>query len=73
VLPARSFSGPSPAKLMTMFYCLKFETIYIYIRKEQGGTVIPPGIEFKEEKTSFSFHPSHFGFSTKPFSLFSNL
>jgi hypothetical protein len=24
--PAQSFSGPSPAGLMTMFYCLRFET-----------------------------------------------
>jgi hypothetical protein len=48
--PAQSFSGLSPAGLMTMFYSLKLETpptqrarIHIYILQEQGGQVIPPG------------------------------
>jgi hypothetical protein len=41
--PAQSFSGPSPAGLMTTFYCLRVETpptwtarFRIYIPQEQG-------------------------------------
>jgi hypothetical protein len=52
-LPAQSFSGPSPAGLMTNFYCLRFKTPptcgpahRIYIPQEQGGPVMPPGIAF---------------------------
>jgi hypothetical protein len=54
--PAQSFSGPSPAGLITIFYCLRFETPpsgvpgpRIYISHEQGGPVVPPG-------TGFPFH-----------------
>jgi hypothetical protein len=46
---AQSFSGPSPAGIMAIFYCLKFETPRpkwrgprIYIRQEQGGPLIAP-------------------------------
>jgi hypothetical protein len=49
VSPAKSFSGPSPAGLMTIFYCHRFEAPQpgvpgprIYIPQEQGGPVIPP-------------------------------
>jgi hypothetical protein len=42
--PAQSFSGPSPAGLMTIFYCLRFETnqtggpvSYILIAQRHGG------------------------------------
>jgi hypothetical protein len=51
--PAYLFSGPSPAGLMTTFYCLRFETPRtwrssprIYIPQQQGGPVIPPGTGF---------------------------
>jgi hypothetical protein len=51
--PAQSFSGPSPAGLMTTCYCLRFETPQpggsgprIYIPQEQGGPVIPPSTSF---------------------------
>jgi hypothetical protein len=52
-LPSPSFSGPSPAGLMTTFYCLRFESppiwrpksLYLY-PPEQGGPVIPPGTGF---------------------------
>jgi hypothetical protein len=51
--PPQSFSGPSPAGLMTIFYCLRFETPpacrpgpRIYIPQEQGGPVIPLDIGF---------------------------
>jgi hypothetical protein len=54
--PAQSFSGLSPAGLMTIFYCLRFETPQhggpspcIYIPQEQGGPVIPSA-------TGFPFH-----------------
>jgi hypothetical protein len=57
--PAQLFSVPSPAGLITIFYCLGFETpptcrasapyIYIYIPEQQGGLVIPPG-------TGYPFH-----------------
>jgi hypothetical protein len=53
VSPAQTFSGPSPAGLMTIFYCLSFETPptwrarspYLYPQK-QGGPDIPPGTGF---------------------------
>jgi hypothetical protein len=49
--PAQSLLSPSPRGLVTIFYCLKFQTPptwrdrspYIYIPQGQGGTVIPPG------------------------------
>jgi hypothetical protein len=51
--PAQSFSGPSPMRLMTLFYCLRFETPQpvrrrprIYIPNEKGGPVISPGTGF---------------------------
>jgi hypothetical protein len=56
--PAQSISDPSPAALITSFYCLKFETPptcrarspYLY-PQEQGGPVIPPppgtGVSFR--------------------------
>jgi hypothetical protein len=48
VSPEQSFSGPSPEGLMTIFYCLRFESPpqpggpgpHIYIPQEQGGPVI---------------------------------
>jgi hypothetical protein len=51
---AQPFSGPSPAGLMTIFYCFRFETHpkpgrpgpRVYIPQEQGGLVIPPGTGF---------------------------
>jgi hypothetical protein len=49
---AQSFSGTSPVGRMTIFYCLRFDTSTtwrarsrIYIPEEQGGPVIPTGIE----------------------------
>jgi hypothetical protein len=51
--PEQSFSGPKPAGLMTIFYCLRFENPKpggpgprIYIPQEQGGAVIPPVTAF---------------------------
>jgi hypothetical protein len=52
--PVQSFLGLSPAGLMTIFYCLRFETpqtwrgqIPVFISpQEQGGPVIPPGTGF---------------------------
>jgi hypothetical protein len=48
---ANAFSSPSPAGLMTTFYCHRFEAPptwslrpRIYIPQEQGGTVIPPAL-----------------------------
>jgi hypothetical protein len=32
--PAQSFLGPSPAGLMTIFYCLRFESPHIFILQE---------------------------------------
>jgi hypothetical protein len=50
---AQSLSGPTPAGLVTIFYCLKFETPQpsgpdprIYITQKHGGPVIPPDIGF---------------------------
>jgi hypothetical protein len=51
--PAQSFSGPSPAGLMIIFYSLRLETSptwrarspYLY-PQEQGGPVISPGTGF---------------------------
>jgi hypothetical protein len=52
-LSVQSFLGPSPAGLVTTFYCLRFETPptwrlspRTYIPQEQGGPVIPPGTGF---------------------------
>jgi hypothetical protein len=50
-----SFSGPSPAGLMAIVYCLRFETLptwrarsqYLYL-PGNGGPVIPPGIELNQ-------------------------
>jgi hypothetical protein len=49
----QSFSGPSPAGLMTIFYDPRFETPTTwrtrspsYIPQEKGGPVIPPGTGF---------------------------
>jgi hypothetical protein len=51
--PAQSFSGPIPAGLKTISYCLRFGLPQpggpgprIYIRQEQRGPVIPPGTGF---------------------------
>jgi hypothetical protein len=51
--PAQSFSGPSHAELMTIFYSLRFDTPTtwrsgpcIYIPQEQGGPVISLGTGF---------------------------
>jgi hypothetical protein len=54
VSPVQSFSSSSPAGLMTIFYCLRFETPLqpggtgpsIYIPHEHGGPVIRPGTGF---------------------------
>jgi hypothetical protein len=49
----QSLSDPSPAALITTFYCLRFETPptwrpgpRIYIPQEEGGAVIPPSTRF---------------------------
>jgi hypothetical protein len=55
---AQSFSGPSSAELMTIFYCLKFETLSkpgrpgprIYIHQEQGGLIISPVTAFPSRR-----------------------
>jgi hypothetical protein len=39
--PAQSFSGPSPAGLMTIFYCLGFETPQT--RRARSPCLYPPG------------------------------
>jgi hypothetical protein len=51
--PAQSFLRQSPAGLVNIFYCLRFETPQpggpgpsIYIPQEQGSPVIPPGTGF---------------------------
>jgi hypothetical protein len=50
--PAQSFSGPSPAGLMTIFYCFRLETPPTwrarspYIPQEHGAPVIPSGTGF---------------------------
>jgi hypothetical protein len=48
--PAQSLSVPGPAGLMTIFYCLRFETPQTWMARspylypqEQGGPVIHPG------------------------------
>jgi hypothetical protein len=50
---AKSFSGPSPAGLMAIFYCLRLQTpqpggpgFRIYIPQGQGGQVMSPGTGF---------------------------
>jgi hypothetical protein len=52
---AHSYSGPSPADFIIIFFCLRLETSppiverpgpRIYIPHEQGGPVIPPGTGF---------------------------
>jgi hypothetical protein len=52
-LPAHSFSGPSPAGLMTTYYCLTFETLPTsspgprnYTHQEQGGPGTPHVISY---------------------------
>jgi hypothetical protein len=49
--PAQSFLGPRPAGLLTIFYCLRFETPKpggpgprIYIPQEQGGPITPQAL-----------------------------
>jgi hypothetical protein len=39
--PAQSFSGPSPAGLMTIFYCLRFETPPTW--RARSPYLYPPG------------------------------
>jgi hypothetical protein len=39
--PAQSFSGPSPAGLMTIFYCLRFETLSTW--RARSPYLYPPG------------------------------
>jgi hypothetical protein len=44
LLPAQSFVGPSPVRLMTIFYCLRFETplfISSYDSQGYGGDIRP--------------------------------
>jgi hypothetical protein len=43
---AQSFSGSSPAALMTVFYCLRLQTPPTWRAKSHGGPVIPPGSGF---------------------------
>jgi hypothetical protein len=49
---AQSFSGPSPVGLMTIFYCLRYETSPTwrarspYILQEESVPVVPPGTGF---------------------------
>jgi hypothetical protein len=52
-LPEQSLSGPSPAELTTIIYCLSWDSPplggpgpRIYIPQEQGGPVIPLGTGF---------------------------
>jgi hypothetical protein len=43
-LPAQSFSGPSPLRLATIFYCLRFETFFFvasYDSRGHGGGIRP--------------------------------
>jgi hypothetical protein len=43
-LPAQSFSGPSPLGLVTVFYCLRFETslfVASYDSQGHGGGIRP--------------------------------
>jgi hypothetical protein len=43
-LPAQSFSGPSPLRLATVFYCLRFETslfVASYDSQGHGGGIRP--------------------------------
>jgi hypothetical protein len=42
--PAQSFSGPSPAGLMTIFYCLRFETPPTW--RARSPYLYPPGTWF---------------------------
>jgi hypothetical protein len=61
--PEQSFSGSSPAGLVTIFYCLRFETpptwrtrypyLYPY---EQGGPTICPGTGFPFRRLQFSLY-----------------
>jgi hypothetical protein len=44
ILPAQSFSGPSPLGLATIFYCLRFETsvfVTSYDSQGHGGGIRP--------------------------------
>jgi hypothetical protein len=68
-LLAKSFSGPSPAGLMTIFYRIRFDTsptwratspYLLYIAQEQCGPVIPPGAEFPFRRL-LSAGPRHTG------------
>jgi hypothetical protein len=52
--PAQSFSGPSPLVLLTIFYCLRFETslfVASYDSQCYGGN-IRPRHEFKSKSKS---------------------
>jgi hypothetical protein len=51
--PAQSFSGPSPAGLLAILYCLRYGTPHaegeapgMNMPPEQGGPVMPSGTEF---------------------------
>jgi hypothetical protein len=41
--PAQSFSGTSPAELMTTFYCLRFETLPTWRTRSPYLSIYPPG------------------------------
>jgi hypothetical protein len=62
--PAQSYSGPSPAGLMTTFYCLRFETPPTWRTRSPysypPGTspVIPPGTGFPLRATVEVFDPA---------------
>jgi hypothetical protein len=72
--PAQSFTGPSPAGLMTIFYGIRFEIPAgprIYILQEQDIPTILPGIGFPFRRLPrlaglrYSNPPPH-GLSLKP-------
>jgi hypothetical protein len=51
VSPVQSFSGPSPAGLVTIFYCLRFETLPTW--KARSPYLYPPGTRWP------SYTPRH--------------
>jgi hypothetical protein len=57
--PAQSFSGPSPAGLMTIFYCLRFETSPTW--RARSLYLYPPGTRWP------GYTPGHWvPFSSRP-------
>jgi hypothetical protein len=70
--PAQSFSGPSPVALVTIFYCLRFETslfVASYDSQGHGGGIRPrlhTGSDWLSTRTIFLITPLH-GPSRKQF------